>query len=132
VAFDAVSRAVAGGYDRVIIDTAGRLQIKLNLMEELRKIHRVCGKSLAGAPHQVLLVLDGTAGQNMVSQARLFHAALPLGGLVVTKLDGSSKAGALLTVGVETGLPVVCVGLGEGADDLRSFDTGAYVEALLP
>ena len=132
VAFDAVSRGVAGGFDRVIIDTAGRLQTKVNLMEELRKVHRVCGKALAGAPHTVLLVLDGTSGQNMLSQARLFNAAVPLGALAVTKLDGTAKAGALVTVASETGVPVRWVGLGESAEDLRPFDPEAFVDALLP
>jgi fused signal recognition particle receptor len=132
VAFDTVSRGVAGGFDRVIIDTAGRLQTKVNLMEELKKVHRVCGKALPGAPHQVLLVLDGTAGQNMVSQARLFHAAVPLDGLVVTKLDGTARAGAVLLVARETGVGVQLVGFGEGAQDLREFEREAYVDALLP
>lgn len=132
VAFDSVSRAAAGGYDRAFIDTAGRLQTKTNLMEELRKVHRVCGKALAGAPHRVLLVLDGTSGQNMLSQVRLFREALPLDGLVVTKLDGSSRAGALLSVARESGIPVVLVGLGEGSGDLQDFNREAFVDALLP
>ena len=132
VAFDAVSRGVSGGFDRVIIDTAGRLQTKVNLMEELKKVHRVCGKALAGAPHQVLLVLDGTSGQNMVSQAQLFQAAVPLDALVVTKLDGTAKAGAVLSVAVQTGVGVQLVGLGEGKEDLREFVRDAYVDALLP
>jgi fused signal recognition particle receptor len=132
VAFDAVSRGIAGGFDRVIIDTAGRLQTKVNLMDELRKVRRVCGKALAGAPHETLLVLDGTAGQNMLSQARLFHAAVPLSGLVVTKLDGTAKAGALFSVAGETRVPVRLVGLGEGVQDLKEFDRAAFVDALLP
>lgn len=132
VAFDAVGRGLAGGFDRVIIDTAGRLQTKVNLMEELKKVHRVCGKALPGAPHQVLLVLDGTSGQNMLSQARIFHEAVPLSGLVVTKLDGTSKAGAVLAVAEETGVGVQLIGLGEGVQDLREFDRAAYIDALLP
>jgi fused signal recognition particle receptor len=132
VAFDAVGRGLAGGFDRVLIDTAGRLQTKVNLMEELKKVHRVCAKAMPGAPHRVLLVLDGTSGQNMLSQARLFKEAVPISGLVITKLDGSSKAGALISVARETGLRVELVGLGEGLDDLRAFDAAAYVDALLP
>jgi fused signal recognition particle receptor len=132
VAFDAVGRGLAGGFDRVIIDTAGRLQTKVNLMEELKKVQRVCGKAMPGAPHQVLLVLDGTSGQNMLSQARIFHAAVPLSGLVVTKLDGTAKAGAVLAVAAETGVAVQLVGLGEGVHDLREFERAAFIDALLP
>ncbi len=132
VAFDAVRRGVAAGFDRVLLDTAGRLQTKVNLMEELKKVHRVVGKALPGAPHRVLLVLDGTAGQNMASQARLFAAAVPLDGLVVTKLDGTARAGAVLKVSGDTGVPVALVGLGEGAGDLADFDPPAFIEALLP
>jgi fused signal recognition particle receptor len=132
VAFDAVARGVSQGYDRVLIDTAGRLQTKSNLMEELKKLRRVTAKALAGAPHRVLLVLDGTAGQNMVSQAKLFHDAVPLDGLVVTKLDGSSKAGAVLAVLEAVKVPVLLIGLGEGAEDLREFQRDAFADALLP
>lgn len=132
VAFDAISKGVSGGYDRVLIDTAGRLQTKSNLMEELKKVHRVALKALAGQPVQVLLVLDGTAGQNMVSQARLFHAAVPLDGLVITKLDGTAKAGALLQVQLELKVPVQLVGLGEAPEDLREYEREAFAHALLP
>jgi fused signal recognition particle receptor len=131
VAFDTVARGVAGGYTRVLIDTAGRLQTKSNLMEELKKIHRVVGKAQAGAPHHVWLVLDASSGQNMVSQARLFHAAVPLTGLVVTKLDGSAKAGAVLAVLEAVKVPVVLMGLGEGAEDLRPFEREAFVAGLV-
>jgi fused signal recognition particle receptor len=130
VAFDSVARGVAGGFDRVLIDTAGRLQTKGNLMEELKKIQRVCAKALPGAPHEVLLVLDATAGQNMLSQARLFHEAVPLSGLVLTKLDGTAKAGALLAVASEVKVPVQLVGFGEKADDLREFEREAFVAGL--
>jgi fused signal recognition particle receptor len=130
-AFDAVSKAEAGGYDRVIIDTAGRLQTKTNLMEELRKVARVTGKALAGAPHRSILVLDGTAGRNMISQARLFNEVIPLSGLVITKLDGTAKAGAVLAVIDELKIPVECVGVGEGADDLQPYDPAAFVQAMV-
>jgi fused signal recognition particle receptor len=131
VAFDAVARGLAQGFDRVLIDTAGRLQTKSNLMEELKKLRRVAAKALPGAPHRVLLVLDGTAGQNMVSQARLFNDAVPLDGLVVTKLDGSAKAGAVLAVLEAVKVPVQLIGLGEGAEDLREFQRDAFADALL-
>jgi fused signal recognition particle receptor len=131
VTFDAVSKAKAGLYDRLIIDTAGRLQTKSNLMEELRKVHRVCSKAMPGAPHRVILVLDGTAGQNMLSQARLFHEAVPLNGLIVTKLDGSSKAGAVLAVMDELKIPVQLIGVGEGTEDLQEFNAEAFVRAMV-
>ena len=131
VAFDAVAKARSGGYDRVIIDTAGRLQTKANRMEELSKIRRVCDKAMPGAPHRTLLVLDGTAGQNMISQARLFHAAAPLSGLIVTKLDGTAKAGAVLAVMHELKIPVAMVGVGEAAEDLQPFDAEAFVRAMV-
>lgn len=131
VAFDAVAKAKAGGYDRVIIDTAGRLQTKANLMEELRKVHRVCAKALPGAPHRVILVLDGTAGQNMLSQARLFNEAVPLTGLIITKLDGTAKAGAVLAVMDELKVPVQLVGVGEGAEDLQEFDAASFARAMV-
>lgn len=130
VAFDTVTRGVNGGFDRILIDTAGRLQTKSNLMEELKKVQRVCAKALPGAPHEVLLVLDGTAGQNMLSQARLFHDAVPLSGLVLTKLDGSAKAGALLAVVADVKVPVQLVGFGEKAEDLRPFEREAFVAGL--
>jgi fused signal recognition particle receptor len=130
VAFDSVARGAAGGFDRVLIDTAGRLQTKGNLMEELKKIHRVCAKALPGAPHEVLLVLDATAGRNMLSQARLFHDAVPLSGLVLTKLDGTAKAGALLAVAAGIKVPVQLVGFGEKAEDLRHFEREAFVAGL--
>ncbi len=131
VAFDAVSKAKASGFARVIIDTAGRLQTKSNLMEELKKVHRVAGKAMPGAPHRVLLVLDGTAGQNMLSQARLFHEAVPLSGLIVTKLDGSSKAGAVIQVMQALKLPVAMLGVGEAPEDLQEFDPEAFAAAMV-
>ncbi|MES2201405.1 MAG: signal recognition particle-docking protein FtsY [candidate division FCPU426 bacterium] len=131
VAFDAVAKARAGGHDRLLIDTAGRLQTKTNLMEELRKIHRVCGRAMPGAPHRVLLVLDGTAGRNMLSQAKLFHEAVPLTGLVITKLDGTAKAGAVLSVIDELKIPVEMIGVGETVEDLQVFDPASFVDAML-
>jgi fused signal recognition particle receptor len=130
VAFDACKKAAAGGFQRLIFDTAGRLQTKTNLMDELKKVHRVCTRALPGSPHEVLLVLDSTTGQNMLSQVRLFHEAVPLTGLVVTKLDGSSKAGALLSVVREHKIPIRLIGVGEKLEDLQAFQASEFAEAL--
>jgi len=131
VAYDAVEAAVSRGADLVIIDTAGRLHTKTNLMDELAKIHRVLGKKLAGAPHEVLLVLDATTGQNAVSQAKMFNQAVPLTGLVLTKLDGTAKGGVVVSIVNELKLPVCYVGLGEKIEDLRPFDPTEFAHALL-
>ena len=131
VAFDAIKHAQAQGYQRLLIDTAGRLQTKHNLMEELKKVHRVCVKALDGAPLRVLLVLDGTQGQNMLSQAKLFNEAVPLSGLVITKLDGTAKAGAVLAVLESLRVPVQLIGVGEGQDDLQEFKREDFVRALV-
>ena len=131
VTFDAIKHAQAQGYQRLLIDTAGRLQTKHNLMEELKKVHRVAAKAMAGAPHRVLLVLDGTQGQNMLSQARLFNEAIPLTGLVITKLDGTAKAGAVLAVLESLKIPIQLVGVGEGQDDLQEFKREDFVRALV-
>lgn len=131
VAFTAVERARREGHDVVIVDTAGRLQTKKPLMEQLGKIRRVLDKAQPGAPHETLLVLDGTMGQNALSQARLFHEATPLTGAVVTKLDGTAKGGMILAIATELGLPVKLVGLGEKVGDLRDFDPRAFVDALV-
>ena len=130
VAFDAVQAAVARKMDIVIIDTAGRLQTNRNLMEELKKVKRVIDKVLPGAPHETLLVLDSSLGQNSVSQARLFHEALEVDGLVMTKLDGTGKGGVLLGITHEMKLPVRFIGVGENAEDLQPFDAGLFVRAL--
>jgi fused signal recognition particle receptor len=130
VAFDAIRHAQAQGYNRVLIDTAGRLQTKHNLMEELKKVHRVAAKALEGAPHRVLLVLDGTQGQNMLSQAKLFNEAVPLTGLVVTKLDGTAKAGAVLAVLGSLKVPVQLIGVGEAPEDLQDFKREDFVRAI--
>jgi fused signal recognition particle receptor len=130
VAHDAVQAAVARGVDRLFIDTAGRLHTKTNLMAELRKIARVIGKALPGAPHEVLLVLDATTGQNGLRQALEFHKAVPLTGVVLTKLDGTAKGGIIFAVSDVLGVPVKYVGLGEKAEDLDSFDPAVFVDAL--
>ena len=132
VAYDAVQAGVARGMDLVIIDTAGRLQTNTNLMEELKKVKRVIGKVLPGAPHETLLVLDGTIGQNSISQARLFNEALNVDGLIMTKLDGTAKGGVLFNVTDELKLPIRFVGVGEKPEDLQEFIPEKFVEALIP
>ncbi|MBI4384242.1 MAG: signal recognition particle-docking protein FtsY [Nitrospinae bacterium] len=130
VAYDAVQAGRARDMDIVIIDTAGRLQTNSNLMEELKKVKRVIGKALPGAPHETLLVLDASIGQNSVSQARLFHEALAIDGLVMTKLDGTSKGGILFHITRELKLPVLFIGIGEKVEDLQEFDSREFVRAL--
>ncbi len=131
VVFDGLAAALARDVDTVFIDTAGRLHTKVNLMEELKKIFRTAGKKLPGAPHEVLLVLDATTGQNALSQARIFHEAVGISGIVLTKMDGTAKGGVALAVTHETGLPLRYIGLGEGMEDLRPFDAEAFVAAIL-
>ena len=131
VAYDAVQAAVTNDMDMVIIDTAGRLQTNINLMEELKKIKRVIGKVLPGAPHETLLVLDGTIGQNSISQARLFNEALEVDGLIMTKLDGTAKGGVLFNMTKELKLPIRFVGVGERPEDLQEFIPEKFVEALI-
>ncbi len=130
VAHDAITAATARGAHFLLVDTAGRLHTKHNLMQELQKVHRVMGKQLNGAPHEVLLVLDATTGMNALTQAREFHKAVPLTGLVVTKLDGTSKGGMVVAIQNELGLPVKFIGLGEKPDDLQPFDARQFAEAL--
>jgi fused signal recognition particle receptor len=130
VAFDALAAARSRDMDVVIIDTAGRLHTSINLMEELKKICRVLGKCLQGAPHETLLVLDATTGQNAVAQARQFHADIGITGLVLAKLDGTARGGVVIAIADELGLPVRMVGLGEGQDDLSDFEPEAFVTAL--
>jgi fused signal recognition particle receptor len=130
VAHDAVAAALSRNTDYLFIDTAGRLHTKHNLMQELQKVHRVMGKQLAGAPHEVLLVLDATTGMNALNQAREFNKAVPLTGLVVTKLDGTSKGGMVVAVHKELGLSVKFIGLGEQPDDLQPFDPAEFAHAL--
>ncbi|HTR42777.1 MAG TPA: signal recognition particle-docking protein FtsY [Pseudomonadales bacterium] len=130
VAHDAVTAAQARKADFLFIDTAGRLHTKHNLMQELQKLHRVIGKQLPGAPHEVLLVLDGSTGMNAMNQAREFNKSVPLTGLIVTKLDGTSKGGMVVAIQKELGLPVKFIGLGEQADDLQPFDAKQFARAL--
>jgi fused signal recognition particle receptor len=131
VAFDAIGAAISRGLDTVIIDTAGRLHTQEGLMEELRKITRVIGRRLPGAPHETLLVLDGTVGQNAIQQGKLFSQAVPATGVVVTKLDGSARGGAVVALRRELGLPIRFVGLGEAVEDLEPFDAERFGENLL-
>ena len=130
VAYDAFSAAKARGADVVIIDTAGRLHTKVNLMEELKKIRRVIKKIDDSAPHEVLLVLDATTGQNALQQAKIFHSAVELDGIVLTKLDGTAKGGIIVAIAEELNIPVKLVGIGEGIDDLKPFNSKDFVKAL--
>ena len=131
VAFDAIDAAVARGVDVLIVDTAGRLHTSEGLMDELKKVARVVTKRLPGAPHETLLVLDGTIGQNAVQQAKIFSSAVPVTGLVVTKLDGTAKGGVVLAVHEAIDVPVKFLGVGEKAEDLVPFDAKAFSEELL-
>ncbi|HKY63378.1 MAG TPA: signal recognition particle-docking protein FtsY [bacterium] len=131
VGYDAVKAASARGMDRVIIDTAGRLHTKVNLMEELKKVRRVLDKAMAGAPHEVILVVDATQGQNALNQAREFHQALGLTGLILTKLDGTAKGGIVVGILDEIGVPIRYVGVGERLEDLKPFFATEFVDALL-
>jgi fused signal recognition particle receptor len=130
VIFDAIKHAEAIGADICIADTAGRLHTKVNLMEELKKVRRVANKAKDGAPHEVLLVLDATTGQNAISQAKQFTEMVQVSSLALTKLDGTAKGGVVVAIADALGLPVRLVGVGEGVDDLRDFDADAFVEAL--
>ncbi len=130
VVFDALTAAKARGIDTVLVDTAGRLHTRVNLMAELEKIRRITGREVAGAPHDVLLVLDATVGQNGLVQAREFAAAAGVTGVVLTKLDGTAKGGIAIAIAHDLGLPIRFVGVGEGIDDLLPFDARAYVDAL--
>ncbi len=130
VAFDGLAAAKARGVEAVLIDTAGRLHTKSNLMEELRKIKRVLAQEQPGAPHEVLLVLDATVGQNALSQTRQFHEAVGVTGLALTKLDGTARGGIVVAIAEEFKIPVRLIGVGEAVDDLQDFDPQAFVEAL--
>ena len=130
VAFDACKAALARGTDLLIVDTAGRLHTKVNLMEEMKKIRRVIDREIPGAPHEILLVLDAATGQNALNQTRIFKESAGVTGLALTKLDGSAKGGVVVAVSHEFGLPVRFIGVGEGIDDLRDFDPQEFVDAL--
>ena len=131
VAFDAIQAAVSGGNDLVLVDTAGRLHTRSALMDELGKICRVIGRALPGAPHEILLVLDATTGQNAIEQARVFKEAVGVTGVILTKLDGTARGGVVVAVRRRMGLPIRFVGVGEGMEDLLPFDAREFVEALL-
>jgi fused signal recognition particle receptor len=131
VAFDAVAAAKARSVDVLIVDTAGRLHTKSNLMEELKKIKRILEREVPGSPHETLLVLDGNTGQNALVQAKMFQEAIGVSGIVLTKLDGTSKGGIVFAINKELGIPVKFVGIGESIGDLREFDAKEFVEALL-
>lgn len=130
VVFDALTAAKSRGADVLIVDTAGRLHTKVNLMEELKKIRRILEREHPGSPHEVLLVLDATAGQNSLSQAKIFSKDIGVTGIVLTKLDGTAKGGIILSIAEELQLPVKMIGVGEGIDDLRDFNAREFVEAL--
>jgi fused signal recognition particle receptor len=130
VAFDAVASARSKDMDTVIIDTAGRLHTKTNLMEELKKIKRVITKEIPSAPHEVLLVIDATSGQNAINQAKIFNEAVGITGIALTKLDGTAKGGIILAISKELDIPVKLIGVGEGVDDLQDFNSEDFAEAL--
>lgn len=131
VVYDAVQSAIARNYDLVLIDTAGRLHTRYNLMEELKKVYKVTAKALPGAPHAVWLVLDATTGQNAFQQAKAFKETVRVSGIILAKLDSSAKGGMVLAIQAELGLPILFVGLGEKPDDLQLFDRQAFVDGLL-
>ena len=130
VVYDALSAAKASKSEIVIIDTAGRLHTKVNLMEELKKMKRIMGRELPGAPHETLLVLDATTGQNAISQAKMFNSEIGLSGIVLTKLDGTSKGGMVIRIARELQIPILYIGIGEGLEDLRPFDAEEFVNAI--
>jgi fused signal recognition particle receptor len=130
VAHDACEKAKARGFDVVIVDTAGRLHTQAHLMRELEKIHRIVSKQVEGAPHEVLLVLDASTGQNAVTQAEMFSKSVKCTGIILSKLDGTAKGGAIFAIKQKIGLPVKFIGVGEGMDDLEPFDPDGYVNAL--
>jgi fused signal recognition particle receptor len=131
VAFNAVQAGVARSVDIVMIDTAGRLHTRFNLMEELKKVNRVVGKAMEGAPHEVWLVLDATTGQNALQQARAFKDAVHVSGVILSKLDSSARGGMAFAIQRELGLPILFAGLGEKPEDLQPFDPDAFVDGIL-
>ena len=130
VVFDGISAAKSARTDVIIVDTAGRLHTKTNLMEELKKMKRIMGRELPGAPHETLLVVDATTGQNAVAQAKMFNDEIGLSGIVLTKLDGTSKGGVIVRIAQELGIPIRYIGIGEGLEDLRPFNAEEFVSAI--
>ena len=130
VVFDAISAAISRNIDVLLIDTAGRMHTKSNLMDELQKIHRVADRKLPGAPHHIWLVLDATTGQNAISQAEIFHKALGVTGIILTKLDGTAKGGIVVGISHQLGIPIRFIGIGEGIDDLQPFNASDFVNAI--
>ena len=130
VAFDSIHAAKAREMDLVFIDTAGRLHTKVNLMEELKKVKRIIGREYPGAPHEILLVLDATTGQNAIAQAKLFNEAIGVTGIALTKLDGTAKGGIIVGITEELKIPLRYIGVGEGIDDLKEFNATEFVQAL--
>jgi len=131
VAYNTVQSGIARSVDVILIDTAGRLQTKFNLMEELKKVHRVIGKALPGAPHEVWLVLDATTGQNAMQQAKAFKEAVNVTGVILSKLDSSARGGMAFAIQRELALPILFAGLGEKPEDLTLFDPDAFIEGIL-
>jgi len=130
VVFDALKAAKARGIDILLVDTAGRLHTKINLMEELKKVKRIMGRELPGAPHEILLILDATTGQNAIAQAKMFNQELGVTGIALTKLDGTAKGGIIIAISDELKIPLRYIGIGEKIDDLRDFNATDFVEAL--
>jgi len=130
IVFDAIAAAKSGKAEVIIIDTAGRLHTKVNLMEELKKMKRIMARELPGAPHEILLVLDATTGQNAVAQAKMFHDEIGVTGIVITKLDGTAKGGVIIRIASDLNIPIRYIGIGEGLDDLREFKSNEFVDAL--
>jgi fused signal recognition particle receptor len=130
VVFDAMQAAKSRNTDLVVVDTAGRLHTKTNLMEELKKVKRIISREMEGAPHEILLVVDATTGQNAINQAKTFDEALGVTGVILTKLDGTAKGGVIVGIAHELKLPVRFIGIGEGVEDLREFDADLFLEAV--
>lgn len=130
-AYDGISAAMTRKIDVVLVDTAGRLHTRYNLMEEIKKVHRVCGKALPGAPHATWLVLDATTGQNALQQAKAFQQAVQIDGVILAKLDSSAKGGMAFAIKAQLGLPILYAGLGEGIEDLQRFDADAFIDGII-
>jgi fused signal recognition particle receptor len=131
VTYDAVKAALARGTDVLLVDTAGRLHTRFNLMEELKKVHKVAGKALPGAPHEVWLVMDATTGQNALQQAKAFKSAVKVTGVILTKLDSSARGGMAFAIQNDLGLPILFAGLGEKPEDLQPFDPAAFIAGIM-